>query len=253
MNTYTCRRDKNSFASTFDNLRGSATSLARVIAFIGTVGSGKSTHMKILYSRLRRSGFKVKMGFLKTGNLFAFILEILLAKISTRKRRNVSPIRALLEERPTLFRKIFRLWLGLDLVSITLKFFIYVYLPLRLGYIVLFEEYIPAVISDYIYLSRIIGFPLRTNSFAINYPLRLMKSCGPTQIIFLDAKDDELKRRWKLRGSPDERKDYIQMQRTLLLRIARELSSYGVIHIDTEAKTLAKVQKLIMTQILVKD
>jgi hypothetical protein len=224
-----------------------------VIAVIGTVGSGKSTHMKILYSRLRRRGFKVKMSFLKTGHLFAFILEILLAKIFTSKRINVSPIRALVEERPTLFRRIFRLWLGLDLISITLKFLIGVYLPLRLGHIVLVEEYIPAVISDYVYLSKVIDFPLRANSFAIIYPLRLMKLCGPIQIIFLDAKDDDLKRRWKLRGSPDERKDYLQMQRTLLLRMVRELSSYGLIYIDTGVKTLAEVQKLIMTQILMKD
>jgi len=228
-------------------------SLSRVIAFVGTVGSGKSTHMKILYSRLRRRGFKVKMSFLKTGHLFTFILEILLAKLFTSKRRNVSPIRALLEERPTLFRRIFRLWLGLDLISITLQFLKGIYLPLRLGYIVLLEEYIPAVISDYIYLSGVIDFPLRANSFAINYPLRLMKLCGPTQIIFLDAKDDDLKRRWKLRGSPDEKKGYLRMQRTLLLRMSRKLSSYGLIYIDTEVKTLTEVQKLIMTQILVKD
>jgi hypothetical protein len=77
--------------------------------------------------------------------------------------------------------------------------------------------------------------------------------CGPTQIVFLDAKDDELKRRWGLKDGHDERKDYLQMQRTLLLRIAEKLSSYRLIYIDTEAKTLAEIQKLIMTQILVKD
>jgi gluconate kinase len=77
--------------------------------------------------------------------------------------------------------------------------------------------------------------------------------CGPTQIVFLDARDDELKRRWRLRGSHDERKDYLQMQRTLLLRIAEELSSYRLIYIDTEAKTSAEIRKLIMTQMLVKD
>jgi hypothetical protein len=60
---------------------------------------------------------------------------------------------------------------------------------------VLTEEYIPAVISDYIYLSRVIDFPLRANSFAIIYPLKSMKLCGPIQIISLEAKDDDLKRR----------------------------------------------------------
>jgi hypothetical protein len=225
----------------------------RIIAFIGVVGAGKSTHMKLFDSKLKKRGFKVKMSYMKTGHLFAFIFEILLAKIFTSRRRNVFPVRALLEERPTLFKRIFRLWLGLDLINITLKFLTDIYLPLRLGYIVLVEEYIPATISDYIYLSRVINSPLKVNSFVINYLLRLMILCGPIQIVFLDAKDDELKRRWGLRGSPDERKDYLRMQRTLLLRMSRELSSYGLIYIDTGVKTLAEVQKLIMTQILVKD
>jgi hypothetical protein len=114
----------------------------RVIAFIGTVGSGKSTHMKLLYSKLKRKGLKIKMSFLKTGHLFAFILEISLAKIVANKRKDVFPIRALVEERPTLFRRIFRLWLGLDLISITLKFLAGIYLPLKLGYTILIEEYI---------------------------------------------------------------------------------------------------------------
>jgi hypothetical protein len=115
------------------------------------------------------------MSFLKTGHLFAFILETSLAKIVANKRNDVFPIRALVEERPTLFRRIFRLWLGLDLISITLKFLACIYLPLKLGYTMLTEEYIPATISDYVYLSRIVEIPLRVNSFAVNYLLRLMK------------------------------------------------------------------------------
>jgi thymidylate kinase len=223
----------------------------RLIVFVGPVGSGKSTHVKILRSKLKRKGLKTKMSFLKTGHLFAFVLVTLLAKIVANKRKDIFPIRALIEERPTLFRRIFRLWLGLDLISITLKFFASIYLPLKLGYIVLVEEYIPATISDYIYLSKIVNFPLRVNSFAINYLLKLMNLCGPTQIIFLDAKDDELRRRWKLRGSFDEREDYLQMQRTLLLRISRELSPNGFIYINTGAKALTETQKLIMSQLLV--
>jgi thymidylate kinase len=225
----------------------------RVIAFIGTVGSGKSTHMKILYSKLKQGGFKVRISWLKRGHLLVFLLEGLLAKMFAGKRKDVYPIRALLEERPTFLKRIFRLLLSLDLISIILKFLASIYLPSRLGYFVLVEEYIPATISDYIYLSRVTNSPLKVNSFAINCLLRLMILCGPTQIVFLDAKDDELKRRWGLKDGHDERKDYLQMQRTLLLRIAEKLSSYRLIYIDTEANTLAEIQKLIMTQILVKD
>ncbi|MEM1510172.1 MAG: hypothetical protein QW096_09955 [Thermofilaceae archaeon] len=36
-----------------------------IIAFMGTVGSGKSTQMKLLASKLKRKGTKVKLSFLK--------------------------------------------------------------------------------------------------------------------------------------------------------------------------------------------
>jgi thymidylate kinase len=223
----------------------------RAIIFIGTVGSGKSTHMRLLYSKLKQKRLRTKMSALKSNELLASILVILLTKIVASKRKDVFPIRALIEERPTLFRKILRLWLALDIISITLKFLISIYLPLRLGYIVLVEEYIPATISDYIYLSRFIKFPLKMNSFTINYLLRLMNLCWPAQIIFLDAKDDELKKRWKLRKSFDEKEDYLQMQRTLLLQISKKLSSLNFIYINTETKALEETQILIISQLLV--
>jgi thymidylate kinase len=224
---------------------------SQVIAFLGTVGSGKSTHMKLLYSKLKQRGLKTKISCLKTGHLFAFILEVSLARMVADKRKDVFPIRALVEEKPCLFRKIFKLWLSLDLISITVKFLAGVYFPLRLGYTVLVEEYIPATISDYIYLSKIIDFPLKVNSFAINYLLRLMSLCSPTQMIFLDAKNDELKTRWKLRRSFSERDDYLQMQRTLLLQLSRKLSPHKFIYVDTGARMLSETQELIMRHLLV--
>jgi len=223
---------------------------SRLIAFVGPVGSGKSTQMRLLYSKLKQRGLKVKMSFLKTGHLFAFILEVILAKMVASKRKDVSPIRALVEEKPHFFKRIFKLWLGLDLISIAIKFLTNIYIPLKLGYTILVEEYIPATISDYIYLSKIIKFPLKVN-FAINYLLRLISLCGPIQVIFLDAKNNELKTRWKLRGSFNEREDYLRMQRTLLLQISRKLSSYKLIYVSTEAKTLTDTQELIMNHLLV--
>jgi thymidylate kinase len=224
---------------------------SQVIVFIGTVGSGKSTHIKILYSKLKQRGFKVRISSLKRGHLLIFVLEVLLSKMFAGKRKGVYPIRALLEERPTLFKRIFRLWLSLDLISITLKFLASIYLPSRLGYIVLVEEYIPATITDYIYLGGVINSPLKMNSFAINYLIRLMKLCGPIRIVFLDAKDEELKRRWKLRGSPEEREDYLQMQRTLLLRLSRTLSSNELIYVNTSSRTLTETQELITNRLSV--
>jgi len=219
----------------------------RLIVFVGTVGSGKSTHMRLLYSKLKRKGMKVKIVFLKTGHLFAFFLEVFLAKMLVRKR-DVFPIRALIEEKPRFFKKVFRLWLSFDLISVTIKFLTSIYIPLKLGYTVLVEEYIPATISDYIYLSKIVNSSLRMNSFVISYLLKLSSLCGPTQVVFLDAKDDELALRWKLRGSPNERKDYIWMQRGLLLQISKKLS-HKFLYLNTGAKTIKEVHDLIMSHL----
>jgi hypothetical protein len=89
------------------------------------------------------------------------------------------------------------------------------------------------------------------NSFAINYLIRLMKLCRPIRIVFLDAKDEELKRRWKLRGSLEEREDYLQMQRTLLLRLSRTLSSNELIYVNTSSRTLTETQELITNRLSV--
>ncbi|WP_342784744.1 hypothetical protein [Thermofilum sp.] len=223
-----------------------------MIAFVGTVGSGKSTQMRLLASDLRRRRVKVKVSCLKTGHIFAYFLEVILAKMVAGKRRDVYPIRALLEEKPHFFNRIFRLWLALDVISVALKFLFSIYLPLKLGYVVLVEEYIPATISDYIYLSKIIGFTLGTRSFAITFPLKLMHLGGFTQIVFLDAENSELKCRWKRRRSFDERNDYLDMQRTVLLSISRRLSSNRLLYIDVSKQTIEETHQLIRKQLMSK-
>lgn len=214
-----------------------------IIAFIGTVGSGKSTQMRLLASDLRRRKAKVKISFLKTGHLFAYVLEIILARMLTSKRRDVYPIRALIEEKPNIFKKIFKLWLILDIISVAIKFLFSIYVPLKLGYKVLVEEYIPATVSDYIYLSKIADFSLNPRCFAITFLMKLIHLSGPTWIVFLDAEDNELKRRWKVSGKYNERSDYINMQRTILLRISRKLSSGKLLYL--KGKTVKENYQLI--------
>jgi hypothetical protein len=123
-----------------------------------------------------------------------------------------------------------------------------IYIPLKLGYIVLVEDYIPAMISDYIYLKRVMGFPLKTRSFTTAFLLRLMYLGGPTQIVFLDAGDDILKSRWKVRGSFSEKKDYLNMQRTILLQISRRLSSNTLLYLNTDKQAIKDVHQLIKKQ-----
>jgi len=217
----------------------------RLIVFLGTVGSGKSTQRALLASYLSRKGVKVKVATLKTSHLIACLLEVILARILASRRKDVYPIRALLEEKPHFFKKVFKLWLALDIISVAVKFLFSIYIPLKLGYVMLVEEYIPATISDYIYLSRVVGFTLKSQSFTVTFPLRLMQLGGPTQMVFLDAENSELKSRWKHRKSFNERHDYLCMQRTLLLSLSKSLS-HALIYINTSNQTIEQTHRLIL-------
>ncbi|MEM2228670.1 MAG: hypothetical protein ABIM44_06000 [candidate division WOR-3 bacterium] len=219
-----------------------------LVILVGTVGSGKSTHLRLLNSELKKNRLRVRMICLKTGHMFAFILEVFLAKILMSNRKGVYPIRILIDEKPLVFKRIFKLWILLDLISITVKFLVSIYLPMKLGYTLLVEEYIPATISDYIYISRILRFHLKMNSLIIRYLLKLMNLCTPVQTVFLDAENNELYLRYKLRGSPNETEDYLRMQRTVLYHIAKTLSS-NFLYINTSSRTPSEVHRLIMNHI----
>ena len=140
------------------------------------------------------------------------------------RRRDMFPTRVLVEERPGLFRRVFWPWVLLDSLSISVKFLFGVCVPFLLGRVVLVEEYVPAVIADYLYLGRSVGVSLRPGSLPVRYLLRLMNMCRPVHIVYLDAGDEVLRQRWRGRGTPVERRDYLLVQRTLLKRIAMVLA-----------------------------
>lgn len=217
----------------------------RVIVFLGTVGSGKSTQMRLLASYMRGRGFRVRVAFLKTGHLLAYVLEVFLARLLVG-RRGVRPLRALIEGRPWIARRLFRLWASLDAVSISMKFLFSVYIPVRLGFVVLVEEYIPAIVADYVYLSRVLGVPLRALSSLLGLVLRLFRLGGPIGVVFLDADNRVLELRWRRRGSPTERLDYLKMQRTILRRLAEAMSEGRFVYIDTAGRSVRETHEEIV-------
>jgi len=221
----------------------------RLIVFGGPVGSGKSTQMRYLLIVLRKMNVKSRSTFLKSGHLLAYVLELLLARIVS-KRRDVSPIRTLFEDALQLFRRVFKLWLLLDLLSITMKFLLDIYIPSKLGYTILVEEYIPATIADHLYLSSIAGYSkTKINSFSTRYLLRLANLCRPIYVVYLDAENSELYRRWKMRGSVEERRDYLLMQRTILLKLYRRLADTFT-YADTGLKSPKEVFSLVTKTVL---
>ena len=229
---------------------GTRNSRPRVIAFVGLVGAGKSTHIRLLASRFSKNGLKVKTASLKTNHLFASALILILTQILVRKRKDVYRIRALIDDKPSVFRRLFRLWLSLDVISVSLQFLLTIYLPLTLGYTVLVEEYIPATIADYIYISKALGLPFGTHSFASKFMLKLMHLGRPTQVIFLDADADTLKSRWNRRGSSNEKSNYLYMQRSTLLSLSKKLSSLDVLYINTTFQTIEETQGLMVNYLM---
>ena len=197
----------------------------RVVAFLGPVGVGKSTQMKLLARRLSSKGFKVKVTYLKVGHLWAH------------------PLYGLALRGWPVFRSrlLFKLWVFLDLLAISLRFLISVWLPVKMGHIVLAEEYLPAVVADYLYIAKINGHSLKDVKAAVSYVYRL-STLMPFVSLILDADVPALRDRWRLRGTPDERTEYVSTQRRALLTLAASLTRY-VIFVDTSNSTVEEVNR----------
>lgn len=220
-----------------------------IIALLGTVGSGKSTHQRLLTKQFRRNNIKVKsVPTLKTNHFFSRIFVYFLEKLLIKKKDNVYPIKAVIDEKPLVFKKLFRLWLLLDIFSLSIQFLLTIYLRLRIGYLIIVEEYIPAAIADYLYIGHAISSSRTTFSFATNFLLKLMYT-APAQLIFLDADTRTLTIRWKQRGSPKEYLDYLHMQRTTLLGLSKKLTLKNLIYINTTNQTVKKTHQLMLKQL----
>lgn len=201
--------------------------------------------MKLLAFKLKTRELKVKTTFLKRGHLFTYLLEIALVRLLVGKKKKECTIRTIVEERPNLFKRLFNLFLILDLMSIFGRFLFKVYFPKKLGYIIIVEEYIQATIADYIYLARVLRLPLKTIPPVVSFMQKLLRFGGSMQTIFLDAPNAVLKKRWSYRMSLNERPAYLQMQRCLLLSISKKLSS-SFLYIDTSSSNIEETHKLIM-------
>jgi thymidylate kinase len=221
----------------------------RIIAFVGTVGAGKSTQIRLLRARFRKNKVRVKATGLKTNVFLAQALVLFINRLLSIKSRDLYPIKTLIDEKPTLFKKLFKLWLLLDTIGVSIQFILTVYLPMKVGYTVLIEEYIPATIADYIYVSRTINLPLRNLSFTVNLMSKLIQ-IAPVQLIFLDAKTSELHIRWKRRKSLAEKPDYLEMQRTTLLALSTKFSSNEMLRINTANRTIQQTHTTIVHYLL---
>ena len=218
----------------------------RIVDFLGPVGVGKSTQICLLKAKLIGQGDRVTSTFLKSGHLFSyFFLKELARGTVGQERPGVPPIGALIDERPNLYRRLFRTWLALDLFSVVMKSLFTIYLPAKSGFMVLVEEGIPATIADYLYLCAALEIPREKVFNAIKLLSALHATMGPAAIVVIDADPATLRSRSIQRGSFIERGDYPSAQRELLPAISRVLAGRFLFSLDTTSRSIKETSNLI--------
>ncbi len=215
------------------------------------VGAGKSTQIRLLANALRCQNLSVQVSFIKTGHVFAYLLEYFLVKLLVRERSDLYLVGALIEARPGLFKRLFKLWLTLDIFSISIRFLLTVYIPIKRHRIVIVEEYLYASIADYIYIVKKLGLSLKTLYPAANFLLRLFKLSGNVQTIFLNANNVELAKRWDKRFSLKEKIEYLQMQHYVLLPLS--MLSPSFLYLETDKRNISATHEYIMHYLFVQN
>lgn len=208
-----------------------------IVVIAGPPGAGKSTQIRNMAFELRNKGKKVKTTNLASGHVLTYLwpLANILAKLLTRRRSEVSPNMVILEDNPYVFRRLFKLWITLDTLSVCAKFLFEIYLPSRLGYCVIVEQSTPTIIADYFYLCRLLRLPTKTTSRCTGLLQRLIHLAQPTRVVFLDAETRVLESRWRRRAGLHmaETPEYVSMQRTSGLSLLRTLHTCDLVYVDS--------------------
>ncbi len=219
-----------------------------IIVFDGLVGAGKSTQIRVISVLLeKRYGLRVGKSWIKTNHLLAYIMSKILLKIL---RENELEIRYLLSRGRRIFARIYPLWLLLDTISITIKVIIDIFIKSLFKDVILVEEYIPSIISDYYYFNKKLGIshPPRIFSIIISYLLGLLAK-RDSLIVYLYSPTSELRSRWLKRGTPPEIIEYLQVQSKILRKIIEALPGDKLV-INTSRHSISETSKIIISTVM---
>jgi len=188
-----------------------------VIVFVGNVGAGKTTHIYALSKALNKLGYTVHVTTLKT--IFPF------TRLTSFFIKHNMP----------LLRIITGLDLALNIVrSPILALIKTVIWPfLRKRQIVLLDEHLPGSLVDYIYngmIYNILPVSLKVSKVLI----RLFALLGllDLSIVYLYCNKEVLSRRWIKRGTPAEKKLYLEIQDLVFAKFVKRWSN--VLIVDSE-------------------
>lgn len=218
-----------------------------IFVFLGPVGSGKSTQISLLTQNLKHRGFKVSSTQLKAFHILSNILIIFLM-LSLHEKTERNSYRILRKKRSSIGIRLFSVLTFLDIPSFMLRYLATIAMPRKLGYILLVEEYIPGTVADYLFWWNKIERKHELSAAFLNFTQRLFyKNEQMTTIFYLDGAICKLMERITLRNTYTEELDYIEMQRSLLLYIARYFNSAERFHyIDTTSMDVLAVERKIL-------
>ena len=212
-----------------------------IITFMGPVGVGKSTQMRLLEDHLKSENVKVVKTFIKSSHGLAYVLGRLLLALGANERVSYPDGFARVYPRKDVVRGLFTLWSFLDTLSIAIKFFFTVYVPFSLGFTILIEEGLLMTLHTYL-----VSFP----SFFKTEPrvLPLLPSLlgwivGKNHVnVVLDATDEELGRRRIGRSyRQNELPEYVNLQKKWIKRV-----NLGDTIIETTDDSVIEVHKKIV-------
>ena len=215
-----------------------------IITFIGPVGVGKSTQIKMLENHFRSRGRKTIDTYIKSAHGTTYILSALIEMVSEAHHPG-SDAKAVGARRS--IRVAFTpLWNVSETVSIVGKFLFSVYLPFRLGYNVLIEEGLIMSIENYrLFRPHVLGVGVSELPF-LDTLLRWADSRKHLYII-LDAGDEEVAARRRSRTfRRTELEDYVGLQRAVMAR----LRGPNMLVVETSGKSIGEVHKIIVDHLL---
>jgi len=217
-------------------------SKVKIIAIAGLDGSGKTTQLNLLSRYLKERGIKVHKTYIANRHAIAWIICRLIVKLGLYVWRpsEEQP----LEKQPRLevFRgKISRkLWLIIETFSIFLAVFLKVYLPKKLGYLVLVEEYILGSIAN---LVNEFGDFSIIRSRLVRMLLTLANRQDTLYVYLqIDYETHKKRRPWKI-----ERLEYIKIRKGVMEFIISKniLRNCDILIIDASRNDAFTIHKLI--------
>jgi hypothetical protein len=220
-----------------------------IVTFIGPVGVGKSTQIRLFQKYLKSKNILVIRTFIKSNHVLTYFLSSLLKTLGASEKVSYPNGFSRVYPKRTIVRKIFPLWCFLDAVSVATKFLFTVSIPFRLGFTVLIEEGLPMSLYTYT-----IAFPTffqtePTTLLVLPNLLGWLTNKAHVNIV-LDASEEELDQRRRGRNyRQSELAEYVSLQKKWIKHLNLEgtvfIDTSNASHLSVHEKIIAAVEKCV--------